>query len=79
MSWNYNKYQDTLTFHVKVRTTGWVAFGFALKAPNMMMGYDVVVGGVNSTGSTYLYVSRSYMHPYSHNISYIAANRFTYL
>ena len=56
VTWTYDMYQETLTFHLKVRTTGWVGFGFAPKAPNRMIGYDVAVGGVNSTGSSYFQV-----------------------
>ena len=54
--WTFDDQKDMVTFHVKVQTTGWVAFGFALTAPNSMMNYDVVVAGY-SNGQGYLNVS----------------------
>ncbi|KAJ7333721.1 DBH-like monooxygenase protein 1 [Desmophyllum pertusum] len=51
--WTFDDQTDMVTFHVKVQTTGWVAFGFALTAPNFMMNYDVVVAGY-SNGQGYL-------------------------
>ena len=56
VSYNFNASSDTLEFFVEVRTTGWVGFGFAEKAPKKMMNYDVAVGGVFKSGSGYLTV-----------------------
>lgn len=57
VSWMYNKVTDYLNFHLEVKTTGWVGFGFALKASNSMQDYDVVVGGVTDNGTSYFDVS----------------------
>ncbi|KAM7427759.1 DBH-like monooxygenase protein 1 [Porites harrisoni] len=54
VSWVYNNSMDTLHFMVEVKTTGWIGFGVATQAPNMMMNYDVAVGGV-SGGAGYLW------------------------
>ena len=43
-------------FHLKVKTTGWISFGFAQTAPNAMQGYDVAIGGVTSGGTAYINV-----------------------
>ena len=56
MRWTFDDQQDKLTFHVKVKTTGWVGFGFANTAPSDMQNYDVIVGGF-SNGNEYLNVS----------------------
>ena len=40
----------------KVKTTGWVAFGFAKQDPNAMRGYDVAIGGVTTGGTAYINV-----------------------
>ena len=56
VSYNFNESSDTLEFLVEVNATGWVGFGFAEKAPNNMMDYDVAVGGVFPNGSVYLKV-----------------------
>ena len=57
VQWLYNKMADKLTFHLEVKTVGWVGFGFALTAPNEMKDYDVVIGGVTDAGVNYLKVS----------------------
>ncbi|XP_022802400.1 uncharacterized protein LOC111339933 [Stylophora pistillata] len=54
VSYNYNESADTLQFMVQVRTTGWVGFGVAEVAPNMMKYYDVAIGGVTDNGTSYL-------------------------
>ena len=54
--WRYNDQTDKIFYHVRVKTTGWVGFGFAETAPNNMMNYDVIVGGF-SNGQGYLFVS----------------------
>ena len=52
LRWIFNDQEDTITFHIRVQTTGWVGFGFADIAPNSMQGYDVIVGGFeNGRGS----------------------------
>jgi len=46
--WNYNLTKQTISFAVRVQTTGWVGFGLS---PNgQMPGSDVVIGWVDSTG-----------------------------
>ena len=55
MRWTFDDQNNKLTFHVKVKTTGWVGFGFARVAPTQMRNYDVVVGGYDNVG--YLMVS----------------------
>ena len=57
VSWMYDQATDYLKFSLEVKTVGWVGFGFALKAPNGMIGYDVAVGGVTAAGMSYLNVS----------------------
>ena len=39
---------------VQVRNTGWVGFGIAEVASNIMSYYDVEVGGVTDDGTSYL-------------------------
>ena len=56
MSWMYNSSTDRIYIAIVVRARGWVAFGFANKAPNNMNGYDVAVGGVYDNGACYLKV-----------------------
>ena len=56
-SWAYDRKASKLRFRVEVATRGWVSFGLALKAPNNMLYYDVIVGGVMSDGKPYFYVS----------------------
>lgn len=58
VSYNFNESADTLEFLVEVRATGWVGFGFAVRAPTNMLNYDVAVGGVLNNGSGYLKVGR---------------------
>jgi len=54
--WRFNDQADTMFYHLRVKTTGWVGFGFAETAPNNMTNYDVIVGGFNN-GQGYLSVS----------------------
>ena len=56
LRWTFHDQNDTITFHIRVKTTGWVGFGFADIAPNNMQDYDVIVGGFNN-GQGYLNVS----------------------
>ena len=49
LQWSFDVVQQTITFNVLVKTTGWVGFGLS---PNGgMIGSDVVTGWVNSTGA----------------------------
>ena len=59
VSYYYNAASDKLEFMVQVRTTGWVGFGVAEVAPNMMNYYDVAIGGVTDNGTSYLQVRRN--------------------
>jgi len=46
--WNYNLTEQTISFAVRVQTTGWVGFGLS---PNgQMPGSDVVIGWVDNNG-----------------------------
>ncbi|PFX12052.1 DBH-like monooxygenase protein 2-like, partial [Stylophora pistillata] len=65
VSYYYNAATDKLEFMVQVRTTGWVGFGVAEVAPNMMNYYDVAIGGVTDNGTSYLqdYLTVGRMQP----------------
>lgn len=52
--WRFDDQADKIRVHLRVKTTGWIGFGFAQKAPNTMMDYDVIVGGFNN-GRGYLW------------------------
>ena len=54
--WNYDSAKQEYDFYLKVKTIGWVAFGFATTAPNNMHGCDVAIGGITSGGTPYLNV-----------------------
>ncbi|XP_055764097.1 DBH-like monooxygenase protein 2 homolog [Salvelinus fontinalis] len=44
LKWGFSDVQDTITFQLTVKTTGWVGFGLS---PNGgMAGADIVIGGV---------------------------------
>ena len=57
--WRFDDQADKIHVHLRVKTTGWIGFGFAQKAPNDMRDYDVIVGGF-SNGRGYLWVSSSF-------------------
>ncbi|XP_022777654.1 uncharacterized protein LOC111319088, partial [Stylophora pistillata] len=65
VSYFYNAASDKLEFMVQVRTTGWVGFGVALVAPNMMNYYDVAIGGVTDNGTSYFqdYLTVGHVQP----------------
>ena len=55
MYWKFNLQSETIHFAVKVQTEGWVGFGLS---PNgLMPGSDVVIGWVDSTGTSHFNVS----------------------
>ena len=55
--WNYNLTAGTISFAVRVHTTGWVGFGLS---PNgQMPGSDVVIGWVDSNGGVHFHVRES--------------------
>ena len=54
--WRFDDQADKVFYHLRVKTTGWVGFGFAETAPNNMQNYDVIVAGYNN-GQGYLWVS----------------------
>ena len=56
LRWTFHDQNDTIMFHIRVKTTGWVGFGFADNAPSAMRDYDVIVGGFDN-GQGYLNVS----------------------
>ncbi|KAL9982005.1 hypothetical protein ACROYT_G010784 [Oculina patagonica] len=51
--WKFDDQNDKIFYHLRVKTTGWVGFGFATNAPNNMQNYDVIVGGFKD-GQGYL-------------------------
>uniref|UniRef100_A0A674APS7 Monooxygenase, DBH-like 1, like n=1 Tax=Salmo trutta TaxID=8032 RepID=A0A674APS7_SALTR len=49
LKWGFSDVQDTITFQLTVKTTGWVGFGLS---PNGgMAGADIVIGGVGQDGN----------------------------
>ncbi len=52
--WKFDKAKETITFSVRVKTTGWVGFG--LSPTGDMIGSDVVIGWV-ADGTKYFKVS----------------------
>ena len=53
--WNYDPELKTITFAVRVRTTGWIGFGLS---PNGQMPQsDVVIGWVDDSGRSFFHVS----------------------
>ena len=54
--WSFNRQEETITFAVRVGTTGWIGFGLS---PNgQMPNSDVVVGWVDTTGTAHFHVSK---------------------
>ena len=53
--WAYNSSNEMFYFTVVVKTTGWIAFGVSTQRGGMN-GYDVMVGGVDSSGNGYIAV-----------------------
>ena len=49
LHWNYNLSEQTISFAVRVQTTGWVGFG--ISPDGGMVGSDVVIGWVESDGT----------------------------
>ena len=54
--WAYDSANEMFYFTVVVQTTGWIAFGVSTQRGGMN-GYDVMVGGVDSSGNGYIAVS----------------------
>ena len=53
--WNFDNEAETISFAVRVQTTGWVGFGLS---PNgQMPNSDVVIGWVTDDGETMFHVS----------------------
>ena len=53
--WNFDLEQETITFAVRVRTTGWIGFGLS---PNGQMPLsDVIIGWVDGSGQNSFHVS----------------------
>ena len=53
--WAYNSSNEMFSFTVVVQTLGWIAFGVSTRRGGMI-GYDVMVGGVDSRGNGYIAV-----------------------
>ena len=54
--WRFDDQKDNIFIHLRVKTTGWIGFGFAETEQTNMMNYDVIVAGY-SNGQGYLNVS----------------------
>ena len=54
--WKYDMIKDVFKFNITVKATGWVGFGVS-KNVGGMVGYDVMVGGVQNMNETYGMVS----------------------
>lgn len=49
LKWGFDDLEGNITFQLVVNTTGWVGFGFS---PNGgMKGSDLVIGGLDSSGT----------------------------
>ncbi len=55
LHWNYDLSAQTISFAVRVQTTGWVGFG--ISPDGGMVGSDVVIGWVESEGTVQFHVS----------------------
>ncbi len=55
LHWNYDLSAQTISFAVRVQTTGWVGFG--ISPDGGMVGSDVVIGWVESDGTVQFHVS----------------------
>ena len=56
--WNYNLTAGTISFAVRVQTTGWVGFGLS---PNgQMPGSDVVIGWVDCNGGMHFHARKRF-------------------
>ena len=54
--WNFDNDAETISFAVRVQTTGWVGFGLS---PNgQMPDSDIVIGWVTGDGETVFHVRR---------------------
>ena len=54
--WSFSRQEETITFAVRVGTTGWIGFGLS---PNgQMPNSDVVVGWVDNSGTAQFHVSK---------------------
>ncbi|MBN3287156.1 MOXD2 protein, partial [Polyodon spathula] len=54
LCWGFDSKQETITFQLACKTSGWVGFG--LSPSGKMDGADIVLGGVNPNGTTYFTV-----------------------
>ena len=52
--WSFNRQEETISFAVRVGTTGWIGFG--LSPDGQMFNSDVVIGWVDSTGVAHFHV-----------------------
>ena len=58
--WNFDNDAETISFAVRVQTSGWVGFGLS---PNgQMPDSDVVIGWVTADGETMFHVSSISIH-----------------
>ena len=55
LDWSYNNDDSTMTFTIRVKTTGWVGFGIS-PYTGKMPGSDIVIGWVDNNGKAYLQV-----------------------
>ena len=52
--WSFDKQEETISFAVRVGTSGWVGFG--LSPDGQMFNSDVVIGWVDDSGTTHFHV-----------------------
>ena len=55
LNWIFDSTQDTITFNVIVKNTGW--FGLGLSPDGGMSNSDVVIGWIAADGTVYFHVS----------------------
>ena len=55
LNWIFDNTQDTITFNVIVKNTGW--FGLGLSPNGGMSNSDVVIGWIAADGTVYFHVS----------------------
>ena len=54
MYWSFDSEMETISFAVRVQTTGWIGFGLS---PNgQMPGSDVIIGWVDDNGDSFFNV-----------------------
>ena len=55
MDWTFDSIKKTMTFTVRVKTTGWIGFGIS-PYTGKMPGSDIAIGWVDDNGKAHLQV-----------------------